>query len=245
MRVIGIMTKRNACKGKLVLFLVALVVLAGFQPGLAENQDIEQFRQAAEQGDAEAQNALGRAYAEGQGVAEDDREAVKWYRKAAKQGHPKAQFRLGTAYGFGYGVRENYRKARKWYRKAAEQDPAQAQLSLGKVYDDDEDGVPKDYVKAYAWYILAAAQGNKEASELKDSLREKMTAAQLTAAQDLAAEFREHIESSKSESPPTSDNIGICQLLHAGDEDDNPLTVPTRTGGYLAGHGNPRTAQRA
>ena len=35
---------------------------------------------------------------------------------------------------------------------------------------------------------------------LKDIAQgEKMTAAQLTAAQDLAAEFREHIESSKSE----------------------------------------------
>ena len=75
------MTNRNTFRGNLILVLAVLVALVGFQPGLAESQDIEQLRQAAEQGDAEAQNALGRAYDEGRGVAEDDREAVKWYRR--------------------------------------------------------------------------------------------------------------------------------------------------------------------
>ena len=129
------MTNRNAYRGKLVLFLVGLVVLAGVQTGLAESQDIEQIRQAAEQGNAEAQNALGRAYDEGRGVAEDDREAVKWYRKAAKQGHIESQLYLGRAYARGYGVRKNYRKMRKWWLRAAEQGSAEAQGALGVVYD--------------------------------------------------------------------------------------------------------------
>jgi uncharacterized protein len=34
-----------------------------------------------------AQYNLGVMYAIGQGVPEDDAEAVKWYRKAAEQGH--------------------------------------------------------------------------------------------------------------------------------------------------------------
>ena len=54
----GIMTNRNACNGRLTLFLVALAILAGFQPGFAETQDIEQLRKAAEQGDAFAQTGL-------------------------------------------------------------------------------------------------------------------------------------------------------------------------------------------
>ena len=83
-------------------------------------------------------------------------------------------------------------------RAAAEQDPARALRSLGLGCESGEDGVPKDYVKAYAWYILAAAQGNEEASELKDSLREKMTTAQVAEAEELAAEIRDRIESSKS-----------------------------------------------
>lgn len=51
----GTMTNRNACRGRLVLFLVALAVMAGFQTGLAESQDIEQIRQAAAQGEVDAQ----------------------------------------------------------------------------------------------------------------------------------------------------------------------------------------------
>ena len=52
----GIMTNRNACRGKLILFLIVLAVLASFQLGLAEDQEIEQFLKAAEQGDACAQS---------------------------------------------------------------------------------------------------------------------------------------------------------------------------------------------
>ena len=35
-----------------------------------------------------------------------------------------------------------------------------AQHNLGVMYDKGE-GVPEDYVKAYAWFNLAAAQGDK------------------------------------------------------------------------------------
>ena len=45
----GLMTDRNAFRWHLMLLLAALVVLAGVQPGLAEDQDIERLRQAAEQ----------------------------------------------------------------------------------------------------------------------------------------------------------------------------------------------------
>ena len=66
----GIMTNRNACRGKLILFLIVLAVLASFQLGLAEDQEIEQFLKAAEQGDACAQSILGLIYANGEGVLE-------------------------------------------------------------------------------------------------------------------------------------------------------------------------------
>ena len=61
----------------MLLFLVAVIVLAGFRPGLAEDQDIEQQRKAAEQGFAEAQHNLGAMYAKGKGVPENDAEAAK------------------------------------------------------------------------------------------------------------------------------------------------------------------------
>ncbi|MCL2725942.1 MAG: SEL1-like repeat protein [Polyangiaceae bacterium] len=52
------------------------------------------WRKAAEQGDAEAQAALGFMYSEGRGVAKDEAEAVKWWRKAAEQGYEEAQSAL-------------------------------------------------------------------------------------------------------------------------------------------------------
>jgi TPR repeat protein len=49
------------------------------------------YRKAVEQGDADAQFALGRCYEFGKGVPADYEEATKWYRKAAKQGHADAE----------------------------------------------------------------------------------------------------------------------------------------------------------
>ena len=56
--------------------------------------------------------------ANGEGVPEDDREAVKWYRKAAEQGDALAQNNLGLMYANGEGVPEDDREAVKWYQRA-------------------------------------------------------------------------------------------------------------------------------
>ncbi len=59
-------------------------------------EEFEIIKEAAEQGDAEAQYSLGVCYAYGKGVEQDYKEAVKWYTAAAEQGHVKAQFNLGV-----------------------------------------------------------------------------------------------------------------------------------------------------
>ena len=46
----------------------------------------------AEQGNATTQFNVGLMYAEGQGVKQDDVEAIKWFRKAAEQGLAQAQY---------------------------------------------------------------------------------------------------------------------------------------------------------
>ncbi len=55
---------------------------------------VKWYRNAAEQGHADAQFNLGTMYANGDGVPEDDATAMKWYRKAAEQRHAHAQFML-------------------------------------------------------------------------------------------------------------------------------------------------------
>ncbi len=56
--------------------------------------DPEELARVAQQGDAGAQFLLGSRYDHGQGVTEDDAEAVRWYRLAAEQGHASAQYYL-------------------------------------------------------------------------------------------------------------------------------------------------------
>ena len=115
----------------------------------------------AEQGDAEAQYELGRAYEIGYPypVFRDDAEAAKWHRLAAEQGYAAAQYSLGLMYRIGTrSVPRNDAEAAKWYSLAAEQGYASAQHSLGHMYFTG-DGVSQDYAEGARWYRLAAEQG--------------------------------------------------------------------------------------
>jgi len=118
------------------------------------------FRQAAEQGNAGAELGLGRMYANGEGVAKDSVEAMKWFRKAGEQGSAVAQFGLGRTYDIGDGVAKDPVEAVKWFRKAAEQGYAGAQCSLGVCYANGE-GVAKDPVEAAKWFRKAAEQDTR------------------------------------------------------------------------------------
>ena len=87
----------------------------------------------AEQGNASAQFSLGVMYNNGQGVKQDDVEAVKWYRKAAEQGLAPAQVKLGAAYILGKGVQVNKSLAKEWFRKACGNGEQKACEFYGKL----------------------------------------------------------------------------------------------------------------
>ena len=108
---------------------------------------VPSLRTDAEQGDADAQFNLGVMYDIGQGVLQDDAEAVRWYRLAAEQGDATAQYNLGNMYANGEGVLKDAAEAVRWYRLAAEQGDATAQFNLGVSYDNGE-GVLKDAAEA-------------------------------------------------------------------------------------------------
>src|SRR5262249_49278252 len=71
------------------------------------------------QGNAAAQLNLGLLSATGEGVPQDDAEAVKWFRLAAAQGNAGAQFNLGVLYYQGQGVPQDDVQAYKWLTLAA------------------------------------------------------------------------------------------------------------------------------
>ena len=56
----------------------------------------------------------------GQGVSQDDAEAVFLYRKAAELGHAGAANNLAVCYEKGLAVPQDHAQAAEWYRKAAE-----------------------------------------------------------------------------------------------------------------------------
>ena len=121
------------------------------------------YRKAAEQGEATGQRLLGWCYANGTGVAKDEKEAVKWYRKAAEQGEATGQRLLGWCYANGAGVAKDDKESVNWYGKAAEKGDGWSQNKLGYCYACGI-GVEKDYKKAFEWYRKAAEQGDRSAT---------------------------------------------------------------------------------
>ena len=91
------------------------------------------FLQAAQQGYAAAQTAVGEAFQDGRGVAQNYREAIYWYSKAAHQGFALAQNSLGAMLEQGLGSPRDITAAVEWYRKAAEQGDSVAQANLTRL----------------------------------------------------------------------------------------------------------------
>ena len=75
-------------------------------------------------------------------------------------------------------------------KAAAEQGDTRAQEGLGSIYEAGL-GIPKDYIQAYAWSNIAAAQGSRKAKELLEGITKEMTTADITRAQELSLEYWE------------------------------------------------------
>ena len=168
-----------------ILIGLAAPAWAGFAEGVAAYKRgdyataLRELRPLANQGVAEAQCNLGVMYSKGQGVPQDDDEAVKWYRKAAEQGHAEAQFQLGAIFA-----------ATKLTPTVTKKKPdlARVQHNVGKMIDGDAtekeireylalEGVTERQLvqfgrkklleparkKAVKWFRKATEQGHAEA----------------------------------------------------------------------------------
>lgn len=175
--------------------------------------DIDLLKQAAQDGNANAQFNLGLMYLTGT-LPKDATEAEKWLKRGADRGDMGAQFILGCLYDtperVGVDAPRDAKQAVQWYRQAAEQGLAMAQFFLISKYREG-DGVPQDYVQAYFWANVFAAdpigtgtravQPSPEARrasekfaalarESRDSVARFMTLEQIAEAQRLSREFR-------------------------------------------------------
>jgi TPR repeat protein len=152
---------------------------------------LQEWRPLAEHGNASAQFILGVAYRNGEGVPQDDAEAVKWYRLAAEQGLDDGQRQLGWMYDGGRGVPQDRSEAMKWYRLAAKQGDGLAQVYLGMMYDRGH-GVLQSKIMAHMWYNIGAANGSELVREHgiaeRDFLAKQMASADISTAQAMARE---------------------------------------------------------
>lgn len=137
--------------------------------------DAGQHKQAAQlltplatAGNITAQYRLGMLYYMGQGVPEDEKQAVFYWKKAAAQGSADAMFHLGSAYLFGNQVARTVpdpdREAATWYFQAASAGHADAQYHLGLLFLAGK-GLIDSRTEAARWMRKASAQGHTEAKK--------------------------------------------------------------------------------
>ena len=166
---------------------LALLVLLG-SLSVSASSVFDDMKVRAEQGDADAQSALGYNYYAGKGTPQDYKEALRWYRASAEQGNQYAQSSLALMYKQGEGTPQDYKEALKWYRASAEQGYARAQNNLGVMYVIGK-GVLQDYKSAHMWANLAAANGSAAAVGLRDAIAKEMTPADISEAQQMASDW--------------------------------------------------------
>jgi len=154
----------------LVLLGAALPASAGpLEDGIAaynaKNFDkaVELLQPLAEKdGNARAQEKIGRLYHRGKGLPKDAGKASEWYLKAAEQGDAAAAARLGTMYWMGDGVPRDPEQAAKWYELGASKGNPLAQAGIGYMSMEGS-GTPVDFKAAAGWFDKSAGQGDASA----------------------------------------------------------------------------------
>lgn len=132
------------------------------------SQAVQLLTPIANGGNSLAQYRLGMLYYMGQGVPEDEVQAIFWWKKAAAQGYSEAMFQLGSAYLFGSQAAKTVpdpdREAATWYFQAASAGHAEAQYHLGLLFLAGK-GVVDSRTEAARWLRKAAGQGHAEAKK--------------------------------------------------------------------------------
>jgi len=122
------------------------------------------LRSWAERGDASAQFALARMYANGRGVEQDAKQAERWYRRAGQQGNTRAMVELGRLYASGRDIAKNLPEAVQLFREATTRGDPLGALHLGILHLDG-DGVPKNPELAFELIESAAKRGSADAMQ--------------------------------------------------------------------------------
>jgi TPR repeat protein len=136
----------------------------------------------------EAHTLLATRYREGNGVPQDEAEAIRLLRRGAELGDPAAQNEYGVALRDGTRVESDVQRSFQWFEKGAWGDYTEAQLNLGVAYVRGT-GVERDQVRGVAWLEVCRDRNYREAVRALGWARDGLTREQLDAAERLHQEF--------------------------------------------------------
>ena len=87
----------------------------------------------AEHGHPAAQYNIGVMHEWGNGVPQDNANALKWYKRSAERSHKDAQNNLGAFYSNGEGTEQDFVEALKWFIISAENGSEGGQKNISIV----------------------------------------------------------------------------------------------------------------
>ncbi len=147
------------------------VWLYGWGCELDEARSLELARESSGKGSRYGQLALGLLYQHGgEGVTQDDAQALALYRLAAAQNLDEAQCSLGRMYYNGFGVAQDDAEALRLMQLAAAQGNPLALFNVAILHEYGR-GIRKNKAAAIRWYRRAQAAGHTYAAAALQRLR--------------------------------------------------------------------------
>ena len=129
-----------------------------------DDSGVEALRRAADLGHPGAQLRLAGLYeVGGSGVEADLKESRNWARRAAEGGDAQAMHYYAMQLYEGTGGAQNRVAALGWLKRAAEAGRVDSQYNVARLYEIGDEGVTKNPVEAFKWYMIAARRGDQQA----------------------------------------------------------------------------------
>jgi TPR repeat protein len=133
------------------------------EKALALHRALVHYNDAAKRGYVSALNNLAVLYSSGDGVEENENEAISLFKRAAQQGHPLAMYNLALHYRNGTGgLKRDFNQATEWFAKSAESGYVPAMVEMGDALKYGR-GIVSNPRRAVEWYQRAAEAGSAEA----------------------------------------------------------------------------------
>jgi hypothetical protein len=148
----------------------------------------EHFRKCADAGLKHCQWRLGVMLDVGDGIPTNVGDAFNYLSASARQEYGLAHASLGLMYATGRGTVVDYKKSMESYRTAARLGEAHGFFGVGVLYNLGQ-GVPKDRLRSFAWFLVAHFQGDEQGQKAMDNVGKDFSEDELKQAVEIANEI--------------------------------------------------------